>query len=122
MIDSVETFSDRLNGLDPDDAAFVLHVDELVEQMSPATLEAAYPAIFRFFEAHPENDYLGESEGIQIVVDKESSQYIPEGVGVDWVAEGGQPDPGLPGVRRPCWSHPLPEDIGLLYGGLPPGF
>jgi hypothetical protein len=56
MIDSVETFSDRLNGLDPDDVAFVLHVDELVEQTSPATLEAAYPAIFRFFEAHPEND------------------------------------------------------------------
>lgn len=56
MIDSVETFSDRLNGLDPDDDAFVRHVDELVEQTSPATLEVAYPAIFRFFEAHPEND------------------------------------------------------------------
>ncbi|WP_158442742.1 hypothetical protein [Rhodopirellula baltica] len=56
MIDSVADFSDRLNGLDPDDDAFVLHVDDLVEQTSPATLEIAYSAIFRFFEAHPEND------------------------------------------------------------------
>ena len=56
MIDSVTVFSDRLNQLDPDDDAFVLHVDELVDETSPATLEVVYPAIFRFFEAHPEND------------------------------------------------------------------
>ena len=56
MIESVADFSDQLNRLDPDDNAFVLRVDERVDQNSPATLEAAYPAIFRFFEAHPEND------------------------------------------------------------------
>ena len=56
MIDSVADFSDQLNRLDPDDDAFVLQVDDLVEQTSPGTLEAAYPVIFRFFEAHPEND------------------------------------------------------------------
>jgi hypothetical protein len=56
MIDSVADFSDQLNRLNPDDDAFVLRVDDLVEQTSPATLEIAYSAIFRFFEAHPEND------------------------------------------------------------------
>ena len=56
MIDSVADFSDQLSRLDPDDDAFVLHVDHLVNQTSPATLEVAYPAIFRFFEAHPEHD------------------------------------------------------------------
>ncbi|MEM6474524.1 MAG: hypothetical protein AAF802_33640, partial [Planctomycetota bacterium] len=56
MIDSVADFSDRLNQLDPDDDAFVLHVDDLVEQTSPDTLEIAHSAIFRFFGTHPEND------------------------------------------------------------------
>ena len=56
MIDSVNEFADRLNRLDPNEDAFVLRVDELVDQTSPATLKIAYPAIFRFFETHPEND------------------------------------------------------------------
>lgn len=56
MIDSVEIFSERLNQLDPDDVAFVLHVDSLVEQTSLTTLEVVYPVVFRYFEAHPEND------------------------------------------------------------------
>ncbi|MFN9246503.1 MAG: hypothetical protein ACK6DS_05445 [Planctomycetota bacterium] len=56
MIDSVNDFADRLNRLDPNEVAFVLRVDELVDQTSPATLQIAYPAIFRFFETHPEND------------------------------------------------------------------
>lgn len=56
MIESVADFSDRLNRLDPNDDAFVLRVDDLVEQTSPTTLEIAYLAIFQFFEAYPEND------------------------------------------------------------------
>jgi hypothetical protein len=56
MIDSVSEFADRLNRFNPNDDAFVLRVDELVDQTSPATLRIAYPAIFRFFETHPEND------------------------------------------------------------------
>lgn len=56
MIESVPDFSDQLNRLDPNDDDFVLRVDDLVEQTSPDTLEIAYSAIFRFFEAHPESD------------------------------------------------------------------
>ncbi len=56
IIETLEVFSERLNRLDPDDDAFVLHVDDLVENTTPAILELAYPSIFRFFEAHPEND------------------------------------------------------------------
>ena len=56
MIDPVTVFAARLNQLNPNDDAFVLHVDDLVEETSPSTLEVAYPVIFRFFEAHPEND------------------------------------------------------------------
>ncbi len=56
MIDSAELFFDRLNDLDFVDDAFVLHVDDLVEQTSPSVLENAYPFIFRFFELHPDDD------------------------------------------------------------------
>lgn len=51
--DPLQQFSDQLNRLDPTDDAFVLHVDELVEQTPDETLQNAYPAIFAFFEKHP---------------------------------------------------------------------
>jgi len=56
MITTPEAFSELLFQLNPDDDAFVLHVDDLVTNTIPDVLERAYPAIFRFFEAHPEND------------------------------------------------------------------
>jgi hypothetical protein len=77
MIESVAVFSDRLNELDPDDDAFVLHVDELVDETSPATLEVAYPAIFRFFEAHPEN-YCGAPGTLVHMMEDYYPNYVDE--------------------------------------------
>ena len=63
MIDSVTVFAARLNQLNPNDDAFVLYVDDLVDETSPSTLEVAYPVIFRSFEAHPERPAVAAIAG-----------------------------------------------------------
>jgi Fe-S cluster assembly iron-binding protein IscA/alpha/beta superfamily hydrolase len=38
----------------------------------------------------PRADYLGESRGVPVVVDRKSAQSLPAGITVDFVSEGGQ--------------------------------
>jgi hypothetical protein len=56
MISTIEEFEQKLRGLDPDEVDFVLSVDALVEELSPAIAPLVYEPILRFFEAHPEAD------------------------------------------------------------------
>jgi hypothetical protein len=56
MIRSIADFERRLNELDPRDVAFVVHVDQLMVELSPSLNAAVYDAIFRFFERHTDAD------------------------------------------------------------------
>lgn len=51
-----QQFVEMLNSLDPTDDEFVLQVDELVENTSDDVMRDAHGDIFRFFEAHPQDD------------------------------------------------------------------
>ena len=77
MIESLDVFEERLNTLDPDDDEFELHVDELVEELSPALLESIYPVAFRFFESHPEHD-CGMPGTLVHVMEEYYPNYIDE--------------------------------------------
>ena len=77
MIESLDVFEERLNRLDPDDDEFELHVDELVEESSPALLELIYPAAFRFFESYPEHD-CGMPGTLVHVMEEYYPNYVDE--------------------------------------------
>jgi hypothetical protein len=53
MIETADEFENRLLLLDPEEDAFVIHADELIEDLSPSINDKVYEPIFRFFELHP---------------------------------------------------------------------
>jgi hypothetical protein len=77
MIESLESFAERLNAMDPDDDAFVLRVDDLVEKTNLRLLESIYPIVFRFFEAHPES-YCGMPGTLVHVIEDYYPNYVDE--------------------------------------------
>lgn len=56
MIETTEEFENRLGALDPEDVAFIVHTDELIEDLSPFLSDKVYEPIFRFFEVHSHAD------------------------------------------------------------------
>jgi Fe-S cluster assembly iron-binding protein IscA/alpha/beta superfamily hydrolase len=52
-------------------------------------------------QTDPQNDIVGESQGVPVVVDRKSSQLLPAGMTVDFIDEGGQ--------RGFAFSAPEPE-------------
>jgi hypothetical protein len=58
MISDIETFSRRLNDLDPEDDDFDFQSSGLVADLDPALGADVCPVIFQFFETHP-TSYVG---------------------------------------------------------------
>jgi hypothetical protein len=56
MIESLAEFDRFLNALNPAADEFVLQIDELVEQLPESIAAEVYPAVFAFFEKHPDAD------------------------------------------------------------------
>ena len=56
MIETIDEFERRLNALNPEDDAFVIDIDELIEDLAPSLNNKVYEPIFHFFEIHPEAD------------------------------------------------------------------
>ena len=56
MIETADEFENRLRLLDPEEGAFVIRADALIENLSPSINDKVYAPIFRFFELHPHAD------------------------------------------------------------------
>ncbi|SKA85651.1 hypothetical protein SAMN02745166_01177 [Prosthecobacter debontii] len=76
MITNTDDFRNQLMRLDPYVDEFVLHVDQLVEQLAPEIADSVYPAIFEFFETAPDAD-CGAPGTLVHHVERYYPNYLP---------------------------------------------